>query len=359
MTALINRLIEHPSAWKASEFKSKDDYTIEMEPRHVDVLARGLEQVKTQGLELEQINKSTFPLDDIQDLLDRVMDELLDGRGFLLLRGWPVDDYSLEDIGLMYYGFGTHFGKAASQSVMGDRLGYVRDFSHLDTDERAYRHKYALDLHTDLNDLIGMLNIHQSPHGGESQYASGIAIHNEIFATRPDLLPPLYEGFHYHRRGEEGPGETPVTPHKVPIFSTVNDMLSCRYVDSYMPAAAKELGVDMSPELQEAITCFEQIAASDEFSLDINVEPGEMTFSNNLVTLHGRRAFADDPTNPQKKRLFLRLWLDVDEARARPQVPELRVYPNNSISKQEGRTPVYSGESWRELMEGRAHLPVD
>ena len=126
-----------------------------------------------------------------------------------------------------------------------------------------------------------------------------------------------------------------------------------------MPAAAKELGIDMSPELQEAITCFEQIASREDFSLDIKVEPGEMTFSNNLVTLHGRRAFADDPSNPEKTRLFLRLWLDVDEARARPQVPELRVYENNSISKQEGRTPIYSGEAWRELLEGRAHLPVE
>lgn len=359
MTPLINQRIAHPSAWKASDFKSKDDYAIDLESYHLDVLARALAQVKKEGRSLAQINKQSFPLDDIQELIDQVTDELMDGRGFVLLRGWPVREYSLEDIGMMYYGFGAHFGNAASQSVMGDRLGYVSDFSHLDENERAYRNKYGLDLHTDLNDLIGMLNIHQSARGGESQYASAIAIHNEILATRPDLLSPLYKGFHYHRRGEEGPGEAPVTPHKVPIFSTVDNMLSCRYVDSYMPAAAKELGVDMSPDLREAITCFEQIAASEAFSLDIKVQPGEMTFSNNLVTLHGRRAFADDPLDPEKKRMFLRLWLDVDESRARPQVAELRVYENDSISKREGRTPVYAGESWRELIEGRAHLPVD
>jgi len=359
MTPLINQRIVHPSAWKASEFKSKDDYAIDLESHHLAALERAMERVKDQGLQLAQINKQSFPLDGIEDLIEQVRHELLEGRGFLLLRGWPVREYSLEDIAMMYFGFGSHFGKAASQSVMGDRLGYVRDFSHEDENERAYRNKYALDLHTDLNDLIGMLNIHQSPRGGESQYASAIAIHNEIFATRPDLLPPLYEGFHYHRRGEEGPGEGPVTPHKVPIFSTVDNVLSCRYVDSYMPAAAKELGIEMSCELQEAITCFERIAASEEFSLDLKVEPGEMTFSNNLVTLHGRRAFADDATDPTKKRLFLRLWLDVDAEHARPQVPQLRVYENDSIAKREGRTPVYSGESWRELIEGRTHLPVD
>ena len=141
----------------------------------------------------------------------------------------------------------------------------------------------------------------------------------------------------------------------------------CRYmalgsvlpVTESMPAASKELGIPMSDQLKEAISCFDQIAASEEFSLDLVVEPGEMTFSNNLVTLHGRRAFADDPTDPEKSRLFLRLWLDVDEERARPQVPELRVYENDSISRQEGRTPTYSGESWREVIQGRAHLPAE
>ena len=359
MTPIVKEHISHPSAWKASDFASKDDYTINLQPRHLEALARALDQVKQQGLALEQINKSTFPLDDIQDLIEQILSELMDGRGFLLLRGWPVEEYSLEDIGMMYYGFGIHFGQAASQSVMGDRLGYVRDFSHLDANERAYRNKYGLDLHTDLNDLIGMLNIHQAPRGGESQYASAVAIHNEILSTRKDLLAPLYEGFHYHRRGEEGPGEAVVTPHKVPIFSTLDGVLSCRYVDSYMLAAAKELGIEMSAALQEAITCFEQIAASDDFSLDIKVEPGEMTFSNNLVTLHGRRAFADDPTDTQRTRLFLRLWLDVEETRARPQVDELRVYENDSITQQAGRTPVFSGDAWKQLNEGRAHLPVD
>ena len=279
MTPIIKHLIGHPSAWKASDFRTKDDYAIDLEPHHVAALARALEKVKTQGLALEQLSNTTFVLDDIRDLIDRVSDELLDGRGLVLLRGWPVEDYSLEDIGMMYFGFGSHFGKAASQSVMGDRLGYVEDFSYQDPNERAYRNKYALDLHTDLNDLIAMLNIHQAPKGGESQYASSIAIHNEIFATGPDLLEPLYQGFHYHRRGEEGPNEAPVTPHKVPIFSSVEGVLSCRYVDSYMPAAAKELGINMSPELLEAITCFEEIAAREDFSLDIKVEPGEMTFT--------------------------------------------------------------------------------
>lgn len=355
-TPIIRHRIDHPSAWKAVDFKGKDDFSIDLEPRHIAAFERALCAVREAGLGIDDITRETFPLDDMGELIARVSHELMEGRGFLMLRGWPVERYALEDIGVMYYGFGAHFGEAVSQSVLGDRLGYVTDHSDSDPLERAYRNKYELSLHTDLNELIGMLNIRTAARGGRSQYASAIAVHNEILATRPDLLEPLYEGYHYHRRGEEAPGQEPVTSHRVPIFSTADGVLSCRFVDAYMPAAAKALGEDMPARLVEAIACFQEIAARDDFRLDMLVEPGEMTFSNNFITMHARSAFEDDPGDSEKKRLFLRLWLDVPEARARPHVPEVAVYEDDSIARQEGRTPVYAGDAWSDYEGNRAHL---
>ena len=351
MTPMITHHIDHPSAWKGTDFNSKDDFSIDLEGRHIDALAAALGQVKERGLTIEAITKELFPLGDMQDLLDEMFDEIMNRRGFLMLRGWPLDDYSVEDIGTMYYGLGLQFGRAASQSVMGDLLGYVTDHSDENPDERAYRNKYALSLHTDLNDLIGMLNIRKAEKGGESQYASAIAVHNEIFATRPDLLAPLYEGFHYHRRGEQGPGQSLVTPHKVPVYSTVDSVLSCRYVDTYMPAAAAELGVDLPPKLAEAIEYFEATSARDDVKLEMIVEPGEMMFSNNLTVLHGRSGFDDSNKPLHQRRLFMRLWLDPDKAVARRRVPEVSVYEGDSITHQEGRKPVYSDNAWDGISE--------
>ena len=133
-TPIINHHIDHPSAWKSRDFKSQDDYAIDLEPRHIKAIDAALGDVRKAGLGIDDITKASFPLDGIQDLIDQVSHELIDGRGFLMIRGWPLDQYSLEDIGVMYYGFGAHFGKGASQSVIGDRLGYVMD--HLfDKDE--------------------------------------------------------------------------------------------------------------------------------------------------------------------------------------------------------------------------------
>ena len=345
-TPIINHHIDHPSAWRSSDFESQDDYAVDLEPRHIAALDAALGEVRRAGLGVDDITRVSFPLDGIQDFIDRVSHELMSGRGFIVIRGWPLDRYSLEDIGTMYYGFGAYFGRAASQSVIGDRLGYVMDHSEDDPFERAYRNKHELALHTDFNELIGMLNIRQAARGGESQYASAIAVHNEIFATRPDLLAPLYQGFPYHRRGEETPGQDPVTPHKVPVFSSVDGVLSCRFIETYMPPAAKALGIDMPDDLVEAISYFQEIAARDDFQLDMLVEPGHMVFSNNFVTLHARSAFEDDSNDAERKRLFLRLWLDVDADAGRPHVPEIAVYDADSITRQEGRTPVYAGDGW-------------
>ena len=81
-----------------------------MTSSHIKAIDAALGDVRKAGLGIDDITKASFPLDGIQDLIDQVSHELIDGRGFLMIRGWPLDQYSLEDIGVMYYGFGAHFG---------------------------------------------------------------------------------------------------------------------------------------------------------------------------------------------------------------------------------------------------------
>jgi len=62
-----------------------------------------------------------------------------------------------------------------------------------------------LSLHVDLAQIVGLMCVRQAREGGYSQYASGLALHNEMLATRPDLMPVLYRRFPYHRRDEQAP----------------------------------------------------------------------------------------------------------------------------------------------------------
>src|SRR6185503_19129861 len=130
-----------------------------------------------------------------------------DGRGFVLLRGLPVEDYSKDDLGMIFWGIGTHLGRGLSQSVMGDRLGHVKDFSRKDPGARAYRNKQELSPHTDSADLVGLVCLRQAESGGVSRLTSAVSVHNTMLAENPEVLERLYRGYVFHRRGEEQPGE--------------------------------------------------------------------------------------------------------------------------------------------------------
>ena len=71
------------------------------------------------------------------------------------------------------------------------------------------------------------------------------------------------------------------------------------------------------------------------------LEPGEASFLNNYTVMHARSQF-DDWEEPDKKRLMLRLWLDVERKR-RPVVKQIHIYENvegrSGFDPQPGRLP--------------------
>ncbi|HTW54471.1 MAG TPA: TauD/TfdA family dioxygenase [Stellaceae bacterium] len=210
---------------------------------------------------------------------------------------------------------------------------------------RGYTSRRELSLHTDLGQIVGLMCVRQARAGGYSQYAAGLAIHNEIAATRPDLLPVLYRGFPYHRRGEEAPDAAPITPYDIPAFSMRDGEMSVFMVREILNAAFRDLKRAFAPEEIEAIDLFRETARRLQF--ETRLEAGEATFLNNYTVMHARSEFEDWP-EPEKKRLMLRLWLDAERNR-RPVVEEIHIYENkggrSGIDYQPGRGR--PGAEWR------------
>ena len=74
----------------------------------------------------------------------------------------------------------------------------------------------------------------------------------------------------------------------------------------------------------EAIDTFR--ATAQRLQFETRLEPGEASFLNNYTVMHARSQF-DDWEEPDKKRLMLRLWLDVERKR-RPVVRQIHIYEN-------------------------------
>ena len=334
-------LIEHPGAWRAADV-DKAWFTVELEPRHLDALARALETARQRTGDAESIRREDFPLDAIADDVDAWSNRVKFQSGLVILKGFPLDVYDVTELGMIHFGLGTHFGTAMSQSVMGDRLGHVVDVGGKDPKERAYRNSTELDMHTDACDIVAMMCLQKAVSGGLSGYVSGIAVYNEILRRRPELMPTLMEGFHYHRFGEEGPGEAPVTEDKIPVFSFCEDYLSVNYLRSYIEMAAEEMRTPLTAAQVAALDLVDEIALDPDFALRFVTEPGEAVIFNNLTILHNRSAF-DDADEPALKRHLLRLWLVAQEPR-RPVCDPLRIYEGRGIAGQAGRTTYFDGE---------------
>jgi TfdA family taurine catabolism dioxygenase TauD len=333
-------LKDNRMAWRGADIR-KDDIAFDLTARHAAALKELLNKFHEDGLRLGQI----LPRDCRHPALDadlaRVFDEIQEGRGIVIIRGIPVNGYSVDDVSAMFWAVGTHFGRGVSQSARGDLLGFVRDETPPGEPEsaRGYTSRRELSLHVDLGQIVGLMCARQGRSGGESQYASGLAVYEEIRAKRPDLLPILHRGFPYHRRGEEAPGQPQITPYNIPVFSEREGRVSVFMVREIINAAYRELKRSFTPEEIDAIDTFRATARDLQF--ETRLEPGEASFLNNYAIMHARSEF-EDWGDPNKNRLMLRLWLDV-ERNARPVVPQIHIYKNeggrSGIDAQPGRLP--------------------
>lgn len=308
MSAHAHTIMEHPAAWTPQSLGGKEGIAIDLQARHLRALRDALAKVARQGLSTGTLRREDFGLPAIADDISMWRQQLTDGNGVLLLRGFPTDQHCVDELELMFLGLGAHFALPVSQSNMGDRVGHVRDVGGKDKRERAYRNSRELNLHTDRCDYIGMLCIRAAKEGGISGYASAVTMHNVILRERPELLTPLFTGYRLHRFGEQPDGEAPVTEEPIPVFSSAKGFFNVIYLRGYVDMAVEEGHYLLTPLQLEALDYFDSVANRSDVRLNFKMEAGEATFTNNCLLLHTRTAF-EDSEEEQRKRLLLRLWL--------------------------------------------------
>jgi hypothetical protein len=308
MTAIYNKIIDHPSAWTSRSLGSKDKLMVPLSDAQLAAIDQLLRQ--TAHLAPQKVTRAEFDHPDLNPFLTELGREIMDGRGVVIVGGISPDRYNEEQFQRIYWGFGTHLGTAAVQSTLGDKLGYVQNVEG-DEVQRGYRGVGELNMHTDSYEVVGLMCVRRAQTGGFSSLVSSLAIHNEILRTRPELLAPLYRGYFY--ASEEARFSTkPITEEEVPVYSCVNDVVSCILSSAQMEAAARLMGKPFPADLAEAIAYFYVLARREDLAVSFLLEPGEMMLWHNYTNLHSRTAFTDSPTN---KRLLLRLWLNVPNGR--------------------------------------------
>ncbi|MFN4282982.1 MAG: TauD/TfdA family dioxygenase [Alphaproteobacteria bacterium] len=312
--------IVDPAGWLANELQNVSTWSYDIGESDADELRAAVAAFKRSGKPIVDVARASFPLAAFGKILGEVRRELLDGRGIVMMRGFPLDSFDREETAIAYLGLGSYLGQAMSQNKNGHILGHVKDLGgdYADAKTRGYMTNAEMRFHSDGCDYVGLLCLQTCKAGGESRVASSVTVYNRMLAQRPDLVKALTEDFYRSRSGEIGPGQLPY--FKQPIFSFHDGYFSAVGVGAVIDKAQKLPGVPPFTTAQkEAVALYRQTV--EECAVDIGFQCGDIQFLNNWVMLHTRRGYEDWP-EPARKRHLLRLWLN--DPQGRPVSPEQR-----------------------------------
>jgi hypothetical protein len=309
-----------PSAWYGRDIADSVDWIEPLTPSalaEIKSAARGLAQAE---IDWQTLCCEDFPLPMLSGRLARIGHEVLEGRGFALLRGLPVERWGRRLAAIAFLGLGLHWGSLRSQNSHGHLLGHVKDvgLTSQDPNVRIYQTRERQNYHTDSCDVVALLCLQRAKAGGLSSLVSSVTIFNEMREHRPDLARVLFEPIETDRRGEVPAGEKLF--FSIPVFNWYSGLLSTIYHRNYIESARRFADVPpLTMEQLEALNLFDQLANDPALHFQMEFRPGDIQLVHNHTLLHDRTAFEDWP-EPERKRHLLRLWLAPSEARPLPPV---------------------------------------
>ena len=307
--SVLDQPLEGTAVWRGPRLRDSGLWRHQLTPADVLELEDAVATVRRAGLGVLEIKRDDFPLPTLGQVIDHWVDELDAGRGFVWIRGLPIERYTEEEASIIYWGVGQHMGVPVSQNAAGDLLGHVRDTGRSTSDPsvRGYQTSERLDFHTDGSDIVGLLCLRTAKSGGDSAIVSSVSVYNEILRRRPDLAALYFQPLPLDRRNEEGPGQMPFFP--VPIGTYRDGRLTTLYIRSFIESSQRHPEAPRLDDAQRALLdLIDEIANDDEFHLRMNFEPGDVQFVKNATILHSRTEY-EDFDEADRKRHLLRLWL--------------------------------------------------
>lgn len=156
-------VVDTPQAWYAKDYKDRTDWITYLSNDHVSELEAAIsallksgevevegnyvqlvsnytvvreqsgrtvqhgETIDTWGynssMQKKKFTKEDFPLPSLAPILASVAHEVNQGRGFALMKGFPVQRWSRLETILAYWGIGLHWGKARPQNKKAHIIG--------------------------------------------------------------------------------------------------------------------------------------------------------------------------------------------------------------------------------------------
>jgi hypothetical protein len=300
--------VQSPAAWFGRDLRRQRGWHLRLTAEQVGDLCRAVERARSDSQDLRHLTAADFPLPILGPEIAAWRRELQEGRGFVLVSGLPVSQWTQAQTELAFWGIGLHLGIPGGQNEEGDLLGHVTDLSTTaeHADERLYRTNKAIRFHCDAADVVGLLCVQGAAQGGLSRLVSSVTVFNHLLATRPDLAARLFEPMLLDARR---PLDSPIqyTPVQPCAFDGQH-LRTFMHLD-YYTSVERHAGVTLDAAARELLHVWEQFAEQPDVHLDMQLQVGDMQLVSNHTVVHARTRYVDEEGSP---RHLLRLWLSLE-----------------------------------------------
>lgn len=252
-------------------------------------------------------------------VLQVLRNDLLNGKGFILFKGFPAEAWGPLKTSVAYMGLGQYVGYFVSQNRHGHVLGHVKDVGDDPSQihsTRIYRTSARQFFHADDSDVVGLLCLHRAAEGGESDIVSVHNVWNALQRENPDVAELLTRPvWYFDRKGEVSDGQEEWV--RQPVIYLENGgkgRLYCKWDPYYVRSLTRFSDAGLIPALSKAQEHAIQVLEDtcNRLSLHMILEVGDIQFVSNAHLLHARTAYKDFPP-PSPRRHLLRLWLATPE----------------------------------------------
>jgi len=302
-----------PRAWRANTIDRPEDWYYSLSPATLAALDQDLGDWTSDTQPVTNLRASDGLRLACASDSQRILAGLENGRGFVVITAGAPGRYSAAELTAVYWLVGQLIGRPFAQNVQGTLLYDVKDTGQ----DVRYGARFSVTnaestFHTDNSfgddvlDYVGLLCLNSAKSGGLSQLVSAFAVQDELRAKEPGALKLLRQPFHVDRRGGLRPGEQPTA--RFPVLGGDGANLLIRYLRYWIEVGHEKAEAPLTADQVRALDDLDRVAAEPGLRVEFMLRPGEMLFANNRWLLHNRTGF-EDHTEPEKRRHYVRLWL--------------------------------------------------
>jgi len=311
-----------PSVWYGQDLENNDEWIHRLAIPEIREIESATKSFLKSKVPVEDMTKEGFPLPGLAPVLQNIRKEILLGRGFKLIRGFPIAQFSNLETVITCWGIGLYLGDAVPQNGKGHLLGHVINLGHDPTDPvtRIYSTNYRQPYHTDSCDVVGLLCLQAAKEGGISSLSSSTTIYYEMLGSRPELVEVLSKPYYVDRKKEIPEGKKPY--YKMSVFHKHQGRINTIYARDFIEAAQNlHSEIPRLTAIQiEALDMFDTLASREDVRLDMVLKPGDFQLLHNHQIVHSRTSYEDYP-EINRRRHLLRLWLS--ETKYGRKLPEI------------------------------------